>query len=142
MKLTKNFTLEELTASPTAKRLGIDNTPNTEQLENLFKLAGVLQTIRNSFGMSIVVNSAFRCEELNRAVGGANNSDHKYGAAADIQTVGDRYNKNLWNLIVRLAERGEIECRQIIDEYNLQWIHISVNHSHNEAKKNQILHIK
>lgn len=142
MNLTKNFTLEELISSPTAKRLGIDNTPSAEQLENLFKLAGVLQKIRDSFGLSIVVNSAFRCEALNKAVGGASNSDHKFGCAADIQTVGDKYNRNLWNLITRMAERGEIELRQIIDEYNLSWIHISINSKYNERRNNQILHIK
>lgn len=142
MNLTKNFTLEELTSSPTAKRLNISNTPNADQLENLFKLAGVLQKIRDTFGMPIIVNSAFRCERLNKAVGGATNSDHKYGCASDIQTVGNLYNKALWNVITRMADRGEIELRQIIDEYNLSWIHISINSRNNEYKKNQIVHVK
>ena len=88
------------------KRLGIDNTPSAEELENLMRLAGVLQKIRDSFGMPIVVNSAFRCKYLNKVKGGAVNSDHLYGCAADIQSVGDRYNKTLWNHIIRLTERG------------------------------------
>lgn len=142
MRLTNNFTLEELTASPTAKRLGIDNTPSAEQLEYLFKLAGALQKIRDAFGRSIVINSAFRCEKLNSAVGGSKNSDHKYGCAADIQSVGDKYNKQLWNCILKLAESGEIELRQIIDEYNLSWIHISVNNKYNGYRTNEILTIK
>lgn len=142
MDLTKNFTLEELTASATAKRLGIDNTPSAEELENLMRLAGVLQKIRDSFGMPIVVNSGFRCRYLNKAKGGAVNSDHLYGCAADIQSVGDKYNKTLWNHIMRLTERGEIELRQIIDEYNLSWIHISINSKNNTYKKNQIVYKK
>lgn len=142
MNLTKNFTLEELTASPTAKRLGIDNTPSTEELENIYKLAGVLQKIRDAFGRSIVVNSAFRCEKLNKAVGGASNSDHKFGCAADIESVGDKYNKQLWNVINKLATNGEIELRQIIDEYGLSWIHISINNKYNDHRKNQVVYIK
>lgn len=140
-QLTKNFTLDELTASATAKRLGIDNTPNAEQLANIRKLADVLQKIRDAFGRPIVINSAFRCEKLNNAVGGAKNSDHKYGAAADIQSVGDKFNKELWKQVNRLVQNGKIELRQIIDEYKLSWIHVSINHKFNEYRKNQVLYI-
>ena len=65
MKLTKNFTLEELTASGTATRLGIDNTPNDVQLSNLRRLAYMLQELRNMFDAPIFINSGFRCKRLN-----------------------------------------------------------------------------
>lgn len=142
MNLTKNFTLEELTGSATARRLGIDNTPNAKQMEYISKLAQELQTIRDAFGRSIVVNSGFRCEKLNKAVGGAGNSDHKYGCAVDIESVGGKYNKQLWNVIVKLAEEGKIHLRQIIDEYNLSWIHISINNEYNETQFNRKIYIK
>lgn len=140
--LAKNFTLEEMIASPTAKRLGIDNTPDNEQLDNLKRLATVLQVIRDEFGHAIVVNSGLRVARLNKAVNGASNSDHLYGAAADIQSVGDKYNKQLWKTILRLVDEKKIELRQIIDEYNLSWIHISINNKHNISKNNQIVYIK
>lgn len=144
MELTKNFTLEELTASSVAKRMEIKNTPNKEEFCNIRKLADTLQVIRNEFGQPIKVTSGYRCKVLNGLVGGAANSDHLFGAAADIVTLSDKptENKKLFDLIVKLANEGKIKCRQIIDEYQYNWIHISVNHSKNAMKDNQVLHIK
>lgn len=83
--LTENFTLEELCASPTARRLGIDNTPNPVQFENLLRLCeNVLQPLRDAVGRPVVVTSGFRCAALNAAVGGARHSQHICGQAADL----------------------------------------------------------
>lgn len=145
MQLSKNFSLAEMIASGTAKRMNIDNTPNEEVLGNLTKLAEeVLQPIRDAWGAPVVVSSAYRCPKLNKAVGGVTNSDHKFGCAADIHTLSDKVvdNKKLFDLIVKMAGDDKISCRQIIDEYGYNWIHVSINNKYNSKKKNQIVHIK
>jgi hypothetical protein len=111
---------------------------------NMQKLMEVLQTIRNEYGKSIIVTCGYRCETLNKALKGATNSDHKFGAAADFRTVSDSIqdNKVLFELVVKMAKNGAIQCRQIIDEYNYNWVHVSVNHKDNKLKSNEVLHIK
>lgn len=143
MQITKNFSYEELVNSSTADRLKIKNIPNSKERENLITLCEtVLQPIRDAWGKPIVVNSGYRCKELNKAVGGASNSDHLYGSAVDIHTKENTKteNKKLFDKIVSLS-KGKLHCRQIIDEYNYKWIHVSVNHDKNKLKNNQILHL-
>ena len=90
IKLSKNFTLSEMTSSATAKRLNIDNTPNKNELECLKVLCQtVLQPIRDKRGTAITVTSGYRCEKLNNAVGGSKTSQHRFGQAADI-TLGNK----------------------------------------------------
>lgn len=140
-----NFTIAELTKSPTANRLKIDNTPGQVITENLNRLIKeVLQPIRDAWDYPIIVTSGYRCDRLNKAIGGALNSDHRFGCAADIKTVSDTRedNKRLFDLIVQMSKDKEIVCRQIIDEYNYDWIHVSINNKYNKYKENQILHIK
>lgn len=143
--LSKNFTIDELTSSYSAKKRNIDNTPTAEIQKNLTELASkVLQPIRDAFGEPILVSSGYRCPKLNTAIGGVKNSDHLYGCAADIKTKSDtvKDNKRLFDLICKLAKEGKIHCRQILDEYNYNWIHVSINNKYNGKKDNQILHIK
>ena len=145
MKFTEHFNYEELTSSATAKRLGLSNAPDAKSLDNLKRLCEtVLEPLRMKWGRPIIVTSGYRSPSVNKAVGGAKNSDHKFGAASDIRTVSNSRedNQKLFNLAVRMAKDGEIECRQIIDEYGYQWLHISINHSDNPTKINQILHLK
>jgi len=145
MKLTKNFTFEELTKSDTALRKNINNTPDKQSTAYLTELAEtVLQPIRDAWGKPIVVSSGFRCYRLNRTVGGAKYSDHRYGAAADIHTLTNypKDNEKLFNKILELAGEGKIKCRQIIDEYGYKWIHLSINHAEKEHRYNEILHLK
>ena len=83
--LTKNFKLEEFTRSSTASKLGIDNTPSPQVLAKLQTLCRtVLQPIRDKYQKPIIVTSGYRSQVVNRAVGGASNSDHLYGCAADV----------------------------------------------------------
>lgn len=139
--LTKNFSYDELIASATAKRLGIDNTPNDEEKEKLRRLAiDILQPIRDAWRGVIVVNSGYRSEALNKAVGGVKNSQHRLGEAADIKVGGRDKNKKLFNTIYKLISTGKIKVGQLIDEYNYQWIHVSLPRKNKE--NNQILHIK
>lgn len=85
MNITRNFTLEELVRSPTASRLSIPNTPSESVMHNLILLCNnILQPLRNAYGKPIIVNSGYRSPELNKAIGGAKNSQHMRGQAADI----------------------------------------------------------
>ena len=82
--MSKYFTLEELTRSQTAVRLGKDNTPNATQKRDLLRLMDYLDGIREEFGEPIKVTSGFRGWKVNEAVGGVKNSQHLAGQAADI----------------------------------------------------------
>lgn len=120
----KYFTIEELTASPTAKRKGIRNTPGLTETRNLFALVNnILDPLREAYGKPIVVTSGYRCYLLNRAVGGATSSQHTKGQAADIRTLSDKRedNKKLFDLILSL----KLPFDQLINEYNYDWVHVS-----------------
>ena len=140
MKLTEHFTLEGLTNSPTAKRLNIDNTPTKAIISNLSELSELLEQIRTIYNKPIIVTSGYRCEKLNKAVGGVKTSQHRLGQAADIRSISDSVedNRELFNVIVGMVLQKDIEVGQVIDEYNYNWIHISTPHLKNN---NQILHI-
>lgn len=128
MKLSENFTLEELTHSNTAILNNIENIPNKEEIENLKELCeNVLQPIRDKYGKPIYINSGYRCPTLNRKVGGVSNSQHTLGKAADIHSDD---NKELWDLITSM----DLEYDQLIDESNLSWIHISYNKGKNRKQ--------
>lgn len=120
----KYFTMRELTASATAVRRGIDNTPNAQVRANLTALvSNVLDPLREAYGKPIVVTSGYRSERLNKAVGGVRNSQHVTGYAADIRSVGDTVaeNRRLFNLIQQLR----LPFDQLIDEHGYDWIHVS-----------------
>ena len=127
------FTIRELTRSTTAEERGIDNTPDEQSLENLHKLIdNVLDPLRRIYGKPIYVNSGYRSEELNKAVGGHPNSHHKYGYAADITTYTKEGNKTLFNILKTMPKT------QNIDEYDYSWVHISYN---DKDLRNQSIHI-
>lgn len=138
--ITKNFTYDELTGSTVAKRLGLDNTPSEVEKKRIVMLANeVLQPIRDAWKSAIIVNSAYRSEEVNKAVGGVKNSQHRKGEAADITVGSKERNKKLFNFIQKLINNGTIEVGQLIDEYHYSWIHVSLPRSN--AMNNQILHL-
>lgn len=84
MKLTKNFTLEEFERSSTATANHIDNKIPEKYYGSLYKLANMLQKIRDRFGKPIRITSGYRCEELNRLCKGSPTSQHRFAQAADI----------------------------------------------------------
>lgn len=139
MNLTKNFTIEEMTISPTAKRLNIDNSASVNVLFKLQKLCqDILQPIRNKYGKPIIVTSGYRCPQLNAAIGGVKTSQHLLGEAADISVGGKQENKILFDLILQMIINSEILVGQLIDEYNYRWLHISLPYK----KINDVLHIR
>ena len=85
MKLTEHFTLEEMLHSDTAEKKKRENRINAAEVDNLVRLCQkVLEPLRAHFGVPIKINSGFRCQALNKAVGGATNSYHTKGRAVDI----------------------------------------------------------
>ncbi len=125
----KYFSVGELTYSDTAERKGINNKPNKEETQNLINLIKVLDVIREELGEPIIVNSGFRCPELNNAVGGSKTSWHLKGMAVDIRCSD---NLKLWDLIVDLQKNNKIHFTELINEYadskgNPKWVHIAVN---------------
>lgn len=120
----KYFDIKELCHSDTASARGIDNTPTDDVKENLEALIeNVLDPLREAYGKPIYVNSGYRCPSLNKAVGGVSNSEHQTGCAADIDTHDYNENKKLFEL----AQELNLPFRQLIDEANLSWVHISYN---------------
>ena len=131
MQLTANFSLKELTASQTAERKGIDNTPSTEHQENLKSLCThVLQPIRDHFSRVVSVSSGYRSPALCEAIGSKSTSQHARGEAADFEIFGIS-NKELADWI-----HYNINYDQLILEYwkasdpNSGWVH----GSHTEGK--------
>lgn len=122
MKLSAHFTLEELTASHTAVRKGIDNTPSPEVVLNLkMMLCPVLESIRGLFWAPVHISSAFRCNALNRVIGGADTSKHKDGLAADFNVEGF----TPLQVAKKIAE-SDIEFDQLIFEGT--WVHIGLSY--------------
>lgn len=117
----KYFTIEEMTKSSTATAKGIDNTPSEEGVLKLQKLIeAVLDPLREWYGKPIRVNSGFRCEALNEAVGGSDTSQHRLGEAADITVGTKKGNKKLFEYI-----KDNLPFDQLINESNFSWVHVS-----------------
>lgn len=144
MKITKNFASEEFEVSDTAKVKGIDNTVPSHLRDYVVKLAEQLQVIRDYWNAPIIITSGYRCQKLNKLVGGASNSDHLYGAAVDIHTKENSKakNKELFNLILSLVKLKKVSFRQIINEFGYKWIHLSINNEFNKFKDNEIVNVK
>lgn len=122
MILSKNFTLNELTYSDTARFLGIKNIPEQAAINNLKALcAKVLQPLRDGLGVPIIITSGYRCPLLNKKVGGVSNSQHQYGQAADIYAKGKSL-QAAFNYI-----KNFLPFDQLLFEKNktTQWVHVS-----------------
>ncbi len=123
MKLTDNFTLNELVYSVTAEANKIDNRPNVKVISNLQKLCeNVLQPLRDYLGCPVIVTSGFRCAELNKKIAGKPNSHHLMGYAADF-VVPQRNLKDVFSWM-----KTHLPYDQLLFEYNSsgdRWIHVS-----------------
>ena len=124
-KLSRNFTLEELCASQTAKAKGIKNQPSTQEIVCLTALTqAVLQPLREWWGKPIVIGSGYRCPALNKAVGGVSNSQHMKGQAVDLFIDGDKKKGCQW--MEWIADHCDFD--QLIWEHNAKgtyWVHVS-----------------
>ncbi len=115
-----HFTINELTRSATARRFGIDNTPPQWAISNLSRLVDtVLDPARELLGAPIYVNSGYRCEKLNKAVGGVPRSYHLAGRAADLTTGTIEGNRRLYQILKTLPHT------ELIWERGGTWIHVA-----------------
>ena len=128
VQITKHFTLEELCASATAKARGIENKPQVQQIIALVYLAVyVLEPLRMAMNEPIPISSGFRCERLNRAVGGVSNSQHTKGQAADLCIGGDIEKGKRWFSWIKT----HLKFDQLIWEHSSNgtyWVHVSFVH--------------
>lgn len=125
MKLSEHFTLEELTVSQTAARLGIDNTPPTSVFLNLTETARHMERVRKVLGdVPIRVSSGYRCPQLNKAIGGAAASFHMLGLAVDFiaPAFGTPFE------VCRAIAASDVRYDQLIHEFGDKgWVHIGFN---------------
>lgn len=120
MNLSQHFTLDEATYSDTAIRLGINNQPNEQQLQNMKMVAEKMEKIRMLLGKPLHINSWLRLPELNVAVGGSKVSSHMDGYAVDFtcSSYGNPYQ------IAKALKESEIQVDQCIHEFG-RWVHVS-----------------
>jgi len=118
MNLTEHFTLEELTHTDHRQ---FDNTPNDAEIANLVRLAEFLEKVKEVLGgKPIIVNSAFRSAEVNRAVGSSDKSQHRHGCACDFRVPGMTPDE-----VVKAILASDLSFDQCIREFN-SWVHISI----------------
>lgn len=131
----KYFTIDELCRSDKARQIRINNAPTDDIIDSLSDLVeNVLDPARERIGKAIIVNSGYRCPELNKAVGGAPTSQHTKGEAADITAGSKEANRRLFEII-----RDNLPYDQLINEYDYSWVHVSYKRNGN---RKQILKIK
>ena len=137
--ITKHFTLEELCASATAKARGIENRPQVQQIIALVYLAVyVLEPLRMAMNEPIPISSGFRCEQLNRAIGGVSNSQHMKGQAADLCIGGDLERGKKWFNYIK----NNLKFDQLIWEHSRSgtyWVHVSFIHPDLGRNRRQVI---
>ena len=134
--ISKHISYKEATHSATALRRDLDNTPNDEQLKCMEEVAeNLFEPLREWVGGPIKVNSFFRGEPVNTAIGGSKKSQHMKGQAIDIDdTFGHKTNAEMYHYI-----KDNLDFDQMIWEFgtdkNPNWLHISwVSHRPNRKK--------
>ena len=125
-KISKHISFKEGIKSNTATRLGINNTPDDYQVSNMVNIAiNLFEPLREFVGGPIKINSFFRCEDLNRAIGGSSRSQHCEGRAIDLDdTFGHKTNAEMFRYI-----KDNLDFDQLIwefgDDNNPDWVHVS-----------------
>jgi hypothetical protein len=139
--MTPHFTLAELTASETADRNGLNNTPDAAAQANLQRLAEFLEKVKAALGNKpVMINSAYRGPEVNAHVGGSKSSQHMVGCAADIRIPGMSPDE-----VCRAVLASGLEFDQLIREfYDPEkkaggWTHISVPNNASDKPRKQAL---
>jgi hypothetical protein len=138
MKISDHISYTEAIKSNTATRRGIDNTPGDYEITNMVGIAeNIFEPLRKWVGGPIKINSMFRCEELNTAIGGSSRSQHCQGRAIDVDdTFGNKTNAEMFNYI-----KENLNFDQLIwefgDDANPDWVHVS--YVSKEENRNRIL---
>lgn len=131
MNLSPSFTLDELTHTDHRE---FDNTPNDAEMANLVRLAEFLEQVKEVIGgRPIIVNSAFRCAEVNKAVGSSDKSQHRRGCAADIRVPGMTPDE-----VVSAIMASGLPYDQVIREFD-RWTHVSIPNEEGHDPRNMAL---
>ena len=131
MNLSPHFTLEELTITDHREFF---NEPNPSERANLVRLAEFLEQVKVAIGgKPVMVNSAFRCKEVNDAVGSKDTSQHRVGCAADIRVPGMTPDQ-----VVKAIMAAGLAYDQLIREFD-RWTHVSITNDPNGKPRGQTL---
>jgi putative chitinase len=131
MNLSENFTYEELTHTDHRE---FDNTPNEAEMANLVRLAAFLEQVKEVLGGApIIINSAFRSAEVNKAVGSTDKSQHRHGCAADIRVPGMTPDE-----VVSAIINSGLPYDQCIREFD-RWTHLSIPNTEDAEPRNMAL---
>lgn len=133
MKLSPNFSLQELTFSQVASRRKLDNTPSEKVKDNLERLAFFLEQVRKLFNKPLLISSGYRSREVNEAIGGSKTSQHCEGCAADFNVKGISP-----SAVVRTIVDNNIPYDQVILEFD-SWVHISIPNIKGNSPRKQAL---
>ena len=126
MKLSNNFSLNEMTKSQTATRKGISNNPSEDHMNSLKALCeNVLQKVRDHYGKVVSISSGYRSPELCLAIGSSVNSQHAKGQAADFEIFGIS-NADLCKWISENCDFDQMILEyHTVGEPNSGWVHVS-----------------
>ena len=131
MQITPSFSLAELTHTDHRE---FDNVPNEDELANLYRLADFLEQVKALLGgKPIIVNSAFRSAEVNRAVGSSDKSQHRRGCAADIRVPGMTPDE-----VVKAIVGSDLPYDQVIREFD-RWTHVSIANTDDSKPRSMAL---
>ena len=129
--MTPHFSLAELTVTDHRE---FDNTPNAAEMLNLQRLAELLEQVKVAIGgKPVMINSAFRCKQVNDAVGSKDTSQHRLGCAADIRVPGMAP-----DAVVKAIMAANLPFDQLIREFD-RWTHISVPNTEGAKPRGQVL---
>ena len=140
-KLSEHMTLAELTKTKT----GIENVPNEEQVENLKRVCRWLERLRKRWNDKyedgddpIIINSGFRSEAVNKAVGGVPTSNHLTGCAVDIRCIGMEQALRYAAILLDISDMSREDFDELLIEQkrNVIWIHFAVRPSGNRRRTN------
>lgn len=150
-KLTENFSLEEMTKTNVK---GVNNAPDAKATANLYRVCGWLEELRSEYNKRygeatpsrppqgegdeypIIINSAFRCPAVNKAVGGSSTSNHLTGCAADIRVLGMEQLMRYATILLDIADEKKKDFDEIILERSEKsiWLHFAVRPDNNRRK--------
>ena len=134
-RLSQHFTLGEFIRS---KYPEVYNIPSHVAIENLKRLCGWLEVLRDKVGHAIVINSGYRSPQLNKKVGGAATSNHLTGCAADIRTNGMDQAIEYAAILIAHAKESQQGFDELLIEknhYGAVWLHFAVRPSGKKRHK-------
>ena len=135
MYKSKYFSIYEMTYSHKAVLNKIDNTPSAENLENLKQLMELLDDLRESWGGAIRVTSGYRCEELNKLLGGSKTSAHLRGFAADLKPYNNEMDKFITEAEKWAKNKDFDQLITETDVFGNKWLHIGLYNSKGQQRK-------